>query len=486
MMDDYKSIHAYCDEAYNLFHKGIVALARAERQGVRIDMDFLKRKKQQISNKVEYLEEEFKDSEFFKNWQKTTNKKININSDKQLGDYLYNGLKLPINKTTKGGKGSTDIEALKQLGIPELDMLLRIGKLKKAKVTYLEGFEKEQVNGYIHPFFNLHIARSFRSSIDSPNLQNVPIRDKEVMGMIRGSIFPRPGHQFLEVDFKGIEVAINACINKDSNLIKYVSDPSTDMHRDMAIQLFKLDEFDSSKHKLLRQAAKNGFVFPQFYGDWYKSCVENMACSWGGLSPFTKWKRGQGIDIGDGLKLSDHLISKGFKEIGSISKDSGKNVVSGFMKHIKTVEDDFWGVRFREYAEWKEAWFKKYQKVGYFDLPTGFRCSGIMDKKQVCNYPAQGSAFHGLLWAFIEADKLMLDENWGTKLVLQIHDSILLDVNPNELSHVINSLYNITCKKLLTKWKWIIVPLMVDMELSGIDQPWSKKGPFDFKSLLKS
>ena len=456
-------------EAYQLLHKGMLALARAERQGIRIDMDYVNRKKQQMTNKIEHLEEDFRDTKFFKDWQKRSKAKININSGQQLGDYLYKVLKIKVGKETKSGMGSTDEEALKQLNIPELDYLVKISKLKKIRDTYLDGYTREQVEGYIHPFFNLNTVVTYRSSSNSPNFQNVPKRDEFAMQTVRSAMFPRPGHLLLEVDYSGVEVRINACINKDKNLIKYIKDPTTDMHRDIAIQIFKLDEYDEKieGHKTLRQAAKNGFVFPQFYGDWYKSCAENVACNWGEL-PKTKWKAGMGIAISD-AHLSDHLISKGI-----LSYDK-------FTEHLKEMEADLWKNRFPEYAKWKDVWFAKYQKKGYIDLPTGFRCQGVMNKKQVCNYPGQNGGFACLLWSFIEADRIMQEENWDTRLIGQIHDSILLDVLPSELDHVVEVLYRITCTDLPKAWKWINVPLDVDMEICKVDEPWSKKKKYAFR-----
>ena len=128
------------------------------------------------------------------------------------------------------------------MGIPELDNLLRIRKLKKVRDTYLEGFLREQVNGYIHPFFNLHLVRTYRSSSDHPNFQNIPKRDKEAMNIVRRAIFPRPGHQLLELDYSGLEVRIAACYHKDKTMLRYIGDPHSDMHGDMAKQIFIIDD----------------------------------------------------------------------------------------------------------------------------------------------------------------------------------------------------------------------------------------------------
>ncbi|KKL05637.1 hypothetical protein LCGC14_2604030, partial [marine sediment metagenome] len=117
----------------------------------------------------------------------------------------------------------------------------------------------------------------------------------------------------LEVDYSGLEVRIAACYHQDPNMLKYINNPASDMHGDMAKQIFKLPKLDKAitEHKVLRDAAKNGFVFPEFYGDYYKNCAESMACNWGEL-PQSRWKEGQGIKMPEGY-LSDHLIAKGIK-----------------------------------------------------------------------------------------------------------------------------------------------------------------------------
>jgi DNA polymerase I-like protein with 3'-5' exonuclease and polymerase domains len=473
-------IHPRTREAYNLFHKGIQAFARAEQQGFRVDLEYIQRKKAHIVRRIERFEQKFKESDFFKEWQKSIKKPVNINSHKELKDFLYKVKGLHPPKSTASGSGSTDEEAIKQLNIPDLNLLLEKTRFKKP-LDVLSGFEREQVDGYVHPFYNLHLVTSYRSSSSDPNFQNIPVRDEEVMQLCRGALYPRPGHQLVEIDFKAIEVGVNACYNKDTNLVKYVSDPKTDMHGDMAKQLFMLDNFDKKipAHDILRKAAKNSFVFPQFYGDYWKDCAENLVCNWGKL-PKGKWSRGQGIEIDtSAYTLSDHLISKGFSDLGKVTRlASGKYEVTGFYKHVKDIEQDFWENRFPEYAEWKDRWWSVYQKYGYFDLLTGFRCNGVMDKKQATNLPAQGSAFHCNLWTFNRLDEIMVAEKWDTKLIGQIHDSIILDVNPDELKYIAELSHNISTKQLPAAWKWIIVPLESEMELCEVDQPWSEKKKF--------
>lgn len=166
--------------------------------------------------------------------------------------------------------------------------------------------------------------------------------------------------------------------------------------------------------------------------------------------------------------LSDHLISKGFRSLKS------------FENHVKDIEYDFWNNRFKEYKKWKELWWRKYQKNGYVDLLTGFRCSGLMNQKEVTNYPVQGSAYHCLQWSFNKLDEIMIKEKWDTKLIGQIHDAILFDLHPGELNHVLNVVRRVTCEDLPKAWKWINTPLDVDAELAGVDESWADLKKFDF------
>jgi DNA polymerase I-like protein with 3'-5' exonuclease and polymerase domains len=450
-------------DAVQLLISGIQAFARAEQQGIRIDTQYCLRKQKQLDKRVESLEKEFKATKFYHHWHKSVGgKTLNIDSNAQLSRFLYKVKKIEPSKLTTGGDGSTDEEALTQLNIPEVQSLLTIRKLKKLK-TYLEQYEREQVDGVVHPFLNLHTVKSIRSSSDHPNAQNIPNRDEEAMRIVRRALFPRLGHQFLEIDFKGSEVISNACINKDPNLLKYVRDPTTDMHRDMAIEIFKLKELDKKnpEHYLLRQAGKNGFVFPEFYGDYYVSCAENCACNWGKLSKGV-WHAGEGVPL-NGKFLSDHLIANG---ITSLIK---------FIDHVKKVEHNFWFKRFRVYQRWKDVWFSNYQKNGYFDMPTGFRCSGVMSKKEVGNYPGQGSAFHCLLYCFIRIDHLIKKEKLKSHLVNQVHDSMLLDVYPPELEYLSKMIKRVIEVELAEYWDWLIVPMSASFEICEIDKPWSEK-----------
>lgn len=458
-------------DAYNLMHHGALALSMMERDGLHVDVNYLEKGIKRSLRKSKRLEEEFKDSQFYKDWQKSSKVKVNINSGPQLSKFLYGVQGYEPKKLTPKGKGSTDDEALSMLHIKELDMLLTMKKEKKAR-DYLKAILREQVDGIIHPFFHLHLARTYRSSSDRPNFQNLPIRDKSVMKLVRTAITPSPGHQLLELDYGQLEVRVSTCYHKDPTMMNEIK-TGHDFHKDLAMEIFKLDTFEKEAHKVLRQAAKNSFVFPQFYGDYYKNCAEGLATHWCDLPMQGRWKEGQGIEIGSFVPefLTTHLIKKGIRSY------------SAFVKHLKDIETRFWQERYPVYNKWKNTWWTKYQRQGSFESLTGFMYKGLFKKNDVINYPVQGSAFHITLLAIIEAQKARTRQHWKTKIISETHDSILLDVHPDELEEVLKIMKCIMENDVRQIWDWIIVPLEIEAQLSPVDRSWAEKEFYDISTL---
>jgi len=456
-------------DAYQLLHDGRLALARAERQGMRVDTEYCEKTQKSLTRKVKIIKENFEESNLHKTWKKIYRTNVKLDSDYQLAHILYTIMKIDAPKKTDSGNGATDVDALTLVAddVPELKKLIRMRKLKKAG-DYLANYEREAIDGYVHPSFNLHTVRTYRSSSSNPNFQNVPKRDKEIMKICRSAIYPRPGHQLMEVDFGSIEVKVGAAYHYDPVMLKYVTDPTTDMHGDMAAQIFKIDNFSKKipEHKFLRNATKNGFVFAQFYGDYYVVCAANLLSrGWGNL-PKGFFQRNQGCAMPDNTFLSDHLINNGIPSYQE------------FVDHIEAIEDDFWNRRFKVYQEWKEKNVEEYNKNGYVDMFTGFRCSGVMRRNQINNIRIQGSAFHCLLWCFIQLDKIMRKQKWRTKLIGQIHDAIIVDVHPAELNHVAREVKRIMTVELPKFWTWINVPLSVEFDLCPVDASWCDKKDF--------
>jgi len=309
---------------------------------------------------------------------------------------------------------------------------------------------RETDKGELHPFFNLNTVKTFRSSSSQINFQNIPKRDKEITKLIRGAFYPSAGHRIGGADYSGCEVKVACCYHKDPEMIKYIKDPSTDMHRDTAMDCFLLKQ--DEVEKMIRFATKSNFVFPQFYGDYYVHCAENL---WGAITDLN-------LEKPDGTPLKQHLADNGIKSYRA------------FEKHIQGVENKFWYEKFNVYRRWKESWVKGYEKRGYIDTLTGFRCQGFMGRNDVINYPVQGSAFHCLLWSLIELQKWLKKEKTESRIIGQIHDELTQDLCPDEFEMVLKKERQVMCEDIREAWPWLIVPLEVEFSFAEVDRPWSE------------
>lgn len=432
------------NDAYLLFHKGIEELSIVEDNGIKINKEYYHDQTKHLQRKMEKLEKQILSSREVEQWEehkpdKFKGKEFNFNSDQQLRILLFDILDYPKNKLTKGENASVDQEVLEDIDSAFTKKILEHGKLSKLKETYIGGFLREEVNEIIHPTFSLNIARTYRPSTKDPNFANIPKRDKYALEVVRSGIVPSKGNMLMEVDYGQIEVRVAACYNKDPVMIEYCTDPTTDMHRDEAMKLFILEKDEIPKE--LRHLAKNKFVFPEFYGDYYASCASNI---WKELTP--EWK--------------NHLKQKG---IGSYIK---------FENHVKKVEDIFWNKHFKGYSKWKKNMWEDFQKTGKIFSHTGFTYQGHMSRKDASNYPIQGSAFHCMLWSLIKINQYLRKNAMKTKIINQIYDALLFDLDPKEKNILKPVIKKIMTEDVRKAFSWIIVPLTVEAEISKIDGNW--------------
>lgn len=424
-------------EGLHFFMEGDQVLSEIHQYGFILDRERIEKWKKRIEKKTNNIKKRILDSEELKNWDK--NREFKINSPDDMKYILFDILKLKSTKETVSGKKSVDQESLSKFNIPFTEKVLEYRKWLKAKDTYISQYEREEVNGLLHAFFNLGKVDTFRSSSSSPNLQNIPKRDKTIKSIIRSFFRPRPGCRIVERDYGQMEVRIAACYTKDKNLIAYCSDDSKDMHRDNAVHLFlrKPDEVT----KIERFITKNKFVFREFYGGYYEQAAPEI------------W-----ADMPKESKI--HLKSKGIKR----EKD--------FIEHVRVVEENLWNM-FPEFAAWKDSFVKKYEKKGYIDLLTGFRCYGPMKRNEINNYCIQGSAFHVLLWTLIEIHKLIEKEGLKSRFLGQIHDAAVSNEYPEEEEIIDKWFIEYGLNKVKEHWPWIIVPLKIEKERSEINGDWA-------------
>ena len=459
-------------DAYDLLHQGALVLTRASRKGIPIDVPYLKHQVRRLERQKKQAEEAFRASTVGQAWVKRYGEAMNPDSDPQLGKVLFGDLGYsPTAYTGKKDKDGNDRPsvtraALEATNAPGLGDLIKYRKLDKTLGTYVLGLLKEQVDGVLHPFFMLGAGRgdgnsggaqTFRSSSASPNFQNIPVRDPDQGRTVREAFYPWPGQRILEADYSGAEVRVGACVHQDPSMISYLMGKG-DMHRDAGDDLFGItpdDPFWKTKNgKDVRFYCKNGWTFPQFYGSYWGQCAPNL---WRAIEqndlkgpeekPLQEW-------------LKDRLKIRSYK---------------AFESRTKKAESILWDERFKVYSKWKNKTCDFLIQHGYVELVTGFRCWGPMDRKQASNFPIQGPAFHCLLWSLIHIDELARKEEWKTAIIGQIHDSDVNSLEPTEADHVIATITRISTKTILDAWKWLIIPMEIEMEAGAVDGSWHGK-----------
>lgn len=438
---------------FDLFNKGGITLANVQHNGITVREKYCIETKELLFERIKIIEDKLNNSEEAAKFKKYTGKNLTIKekdySDHDLRILFYEILKYDTDLTTeKSGSKSVGKSAIESFDTVFSNLILKRRKLRKISQK-IDEFIRCTYDGMMHPFFNLIVPVSYRGSCSDPNFQNIHKRDKEAKKYARRAIKARKGNKILESDFSGLEVCFNACYNKDPNLIKYIKDPNSDMHRDTASELFQLPH--SEIEKMIRFYTKNQFVFPEFYGSWYEQCAKNL------------WNNCLNLRVNSGFTVNDHLKSKGITSLEQ------------FSEHCKEVEKSFWQVRFKVYDQWKKDIQKLYQKQGYIETYLGFRFSQLMSKNEITNYSAQGTGFHALLWTLIQVEDTMAKERMKSLLIGQIHDSMLTDLDPDEEKMQIDIINHWGTKEIRKAWKWINVPLTIDHEVTDIDGTWYDK-----------
>lgn len=458
------------DEGYKLLHEGILAMARVEENGIRIDQDYLARALLETKDKIVALRDKIMAHTVWAAWRRRFGALANLDSRPQLGAVLFEEMGYTPPDMTEGDRYATDEATLESLNIGFVKGYLRLQRLQKAHGTYLSRIQRElDKDGRFRPVFNLHTTLTYRSSSD---FQNIPTRNPEIGKLIRQAVIASPGCVIVENDFKGVEVSVATCYHKDPKMIEYIEDETKDMHRDMAMQLYLIKRKQwaaMKKTKPVRHAAKNKFVFPVFYGDWYVNCARNL------------WEE---IDrqslLGPGeIPMREHLANMGITGLGEVTPDADgkypRPTPGTFAHHLQEVENDFWNNRFRVYGRWKKEWYNEYVERGYFQSYTGFMYQGVMRRNEVINYAVQGSAFHCLLWSIVRIQRELTKRKMRTKIINQIHDSIVADVFIPELDEYLAIVRRIAEDDVRTAWPWLILPLQIEVEISPIGMTWHDK-----------
>jgi uracil-DNA glycosylase family 4 len=451
---DFFDKHPSMEKARQFNLAGLDCLADIQEAGINADIKYYSRQFLTLGEEIKKREVELNSFSEISQFQSMFHKKLDYESSTDLRKLFFNVMGLKSTKETKGGSQAVDVEVLREINHPLAKKILEKRKLDKTRGTYVAQFLREiNDDNRIHPFFDLHIPISFRSSSQMPNFQNIPIRDEEAKKVTRLGIIPTKGFKIFDFDYGAIEVRVGACYTKDPVLIAYIKNPKTDMHRDTCADLFILDP-DQVTSKL-RFYTKNGFVFPEWYGSYYKNTAKSL------------WAEGTKLNLQNGTPVTDHLKSVGIR--GFLD----------FENHVKEVEKEYWK-KFKVFKQWQEQSYKNFAKTGYIEMLHGFRVGGYLSRNDIINYRFQGTAFHCLLWSLIEINKVLKADKYSTQIIGQIHDNGILEGPPEEENDVLKLCTDIATVKIREAHDWLIVPLIIEWETTGVNQSWFFKAEKKF------
>jgi len=362
----------------------VSVLATMEKNGVRIDGDFLREMSKSLKLQLDNLISKI---------YKLAGEEFNINSPLQLREILFDKLKLAPVKKTKTGY-STDVDVLEQLALQhELPAeILNYRLLSKLKSTYIDSLSKliNPKTGRIHTSFNQTVTATGRLSSSDPNLQNIPIRT-EVGREIRKAFIPDKGNLLLSADYSQIELRLLAHLSEDKAMIK-AFEKGEDIHASTAREIFGV--FPETVTPDIRRVAK-AVNFGIIYG----------------ISPF-------------GLS----------KQLNISQKDAKEYIEGYFLKYPKV----------KEYIEdtIKKAYDKGYtttilNRRRYIpELESKNKNVREFGERTAMNTPIQGSAADLIKVAMINIHHMMMKKSLKSKMILQVHDELVFEVLKDEMEAI--------------------------------------------------
>ena len=378
-----------------------------EKEGIKVNRESLHAFSDQLLEMMTNLEKEIYDE---------AGEEFNINSPKQLGVILFEKMKLPHGKKTKTGY-STSADVLEKLAdeFPFVNTILKYRQVTKLRSTYAEGLVNYiSEDGRIHGTFNQTITATGRISSTDPNLQNIPIRN-ELGQEIRRAFVAKDGYVFLDADYSQIELRLLAHLSGDENLIdSYKSD--ADIHKITASKVFHtpLDEVTKEQRRNAK-AVNFGIVY--------------------GISSFG---------------LSQNL---------SISRKEASEYIKQYFDIYPKVKEYLDNTVKRARIEGRtRTMFGRIRPIP--ELASSNFMQRSFGERAAMNAPIQGSAADIIKIAMINVEKALMEHNLKAKIVLQIHDELLIEAPEEEVDEVKELLYTKMKEAVILK-----VPLEVDVNI---------------------
>lgn len=383
----------------------VFTLFDMEQNGIRVEAEALKQYGDQLAGKIGDLEKEIYEE---------AGETFNINSPKQLGVVLFENMKLPGGRKTKTGY-STAADVLEKLApeYPVVAKILEYRQYTKLKSTYADGLANYiQDDGRIHGKFNQTITATGRISSTEPNLQNIPVR-MELGRLIRKVFIPEDGYRFVDADYSQIELRVLAHCSGDEHLIQAYKEQS-DIHRITASQVFHIP-FDE--------------VTPQ------------------------QRRNAKAVNFGIVYGISSFGLSQ---DLSITRKEAAKYIDDYFATYpgIKTFLDH--AVTHAKEEGYVVTLFGRRRPVP--ELSSSNFMQRSFGERVAMNSPIQGAAADIIKIAMIRVNQKLKKQKMKSRLVLQVHDELLIEAYEPELEDVQKIL-----KEEMEHAAKLKVPLEIDM-----------------------
>lgn len=365
----------------------VQVLADMEREGIRLDADFLRGMSAEMAIEIKALEEKIYEA---------AGERFNLASPKQLGDILFDKMKIGDGKQkkTKTGQYATGEEVLSYLALssPFVKDILEWRQLVKLQSTYVDALPEQvsAVTGRVHTDYMQAVAATGRLSSNNPNLQNIPIRTERGRQIRRAFVARDENFTLLSADYSQIELRIIAALSGEPNMIESFKN-GEDIHRSTAAKVFNVPADEVTREQRSNAKTVN---FGIIYG-----------VSAFGLSNQTSLSRSESKELIDAYYATYPRLKAYMHEQVEFARRHGyAQTVSGRRRYLKDINSQNAVVR------------------------------GAAERNAV-NAPIQGSAADIIKIAMINIHR-KLQEGWKSRMLLQVHDELVFDVHLSELETI--------------------------------------------------
>ncbi|MCF6459650.1 DNA polymerase I [Clostridium sp. Cult3] len=387
----------------------VEVLADMEFNGFKVDLDILGQLGEEFESQIHGLTKEI---------YELAGEEFNINSPKQLGEILFDKLKLPIIKKTKTGY-STDAEVLDKLKGQHdiIENILKYRQMVKLKSTYIDGLMNlvDGETNKIHSSFNQTVTNTGRISSTEPNLQNIPIKTEEGRKIRKAFVPKSQDYVLVDGDYSQIELRVLAHISKDPKLMEAFFHDE-DIHTKTASEVFNISKEEVTP--LMRNRAK-------------------------------------AVNFGIVYGISDYGLSRDL----DIPRKEAKEYIDSYLKNYKMVKqymDDI--IKIGKEKGYVETILNRRRYVP--ELKSRNFNVRSFGERVAMNTPIQGSAADIIKVAMVKVYEELKNKNLKSKLILQVHDELIIETHKDEIEEVKNLMEDIMESSITLN-----VPLKVEISV---------------------